>query len=428
MQFLRVGKYGFATTRKELLKAFDRASQKVRAKEKVADMKKLQKFVEEKKVGKNLHVSIEKTARYNQEYRDFLADYSRKNKNAPTFIDLSRFVNNEGIIDKDAKMRREDMEFLSELRKRRSGPRLVWSKDQEMKFFASSQAEGSDESMGDLLGKKAGGEDELPSEPAPEDSDANEQLSDGKKRAEDGGSDGEGGDKYDDALKKLGFREEVENVSEDSPIPLDDMETLVLHFGTTTVVTPLQRINYFRNLVFMGNGHGIIGYGKGTALDLEDSLQQALNRCKKNLIAIPLDLRHTWPQEHLSKFGCVQITAWPSGKRNDWGHPLLGHLFSLAGIEHFGFKLIKRNINIYNLMYAFVQLVTKNSTHKDLAEATGVKVYEPMFGRRYTGRKPADEEWGRPPNYLLDEEERDGLRTVGGGDLHDSHAGDDDDE
>ena len=39
----------------------------------------------------------------------------------------------------------------------------------------------------------------------------------------------------------------------------------------------------------MGNFQGIIGYGIGKGLDVENSFEKAFENCKKNLIAVPLD-------------------------------------------------------------------------------------------------------------------------------------------
>jgi len=40
----------------------------------------------------------------------------------------------------------------------------------------------------------------------------------------------------------------------------------------------------------MGNGNGIIGYGKGKGLDFEEALDNAIMHCKKNLIAVKIYL------------------------------------------------------------------------------------------------------------------------------------------
>jgi len=42
----------------------------------------------------------------------------------------------------------------------------------------------------------------------------------------------------------------------------DDFMIVMLDRGVTTQVTTLNRINHYRYIIFMGNGNGLIGYGK----------------------------------------------------------------------------------------------------------------------------------------------------------------------
>jgi len=42
-------------------------------------------------------------------------------------------------------------------------------------------------------------------------------------------------------------------------------------------------------LVFAGNGNGIIGYGKGRALEPDKAMKNAFRNLKRNLIILPLD-------------------------------------------------------------------------------------------------------------------------------------------
>ncbi len=77
----------------------------------------------------------------------------------------------------------------------------------------------------------------------------------------------------------------------------DDFMIIILNKGLTTKVTTLQRIQSYRYLIFMGNGNGLVGYGKGKGSDFEEALDNALLHCKRNLIAIPLDIYHTVPQK-----------------------------------------------------------------------------------------------------------------------------------
>lgn len=46
----------------------------------------------------------------------------------------------------------------------------------------------------------------------------------------------------------------------------DDFIMILIQRNTSTKVTTLNRINFFRTVLFMGNGNGLISYGKSREL------------------------------------------------------------------------------------------------------------------------------------------------------------------
>jgi ribosomal protein S5 len=56
----------------------------------------------------------------------------------------------------------------------------------------------------------------------------------------------------------------------------DDFIMILLERNTSTKVTTLNRINYYRTLLFMGNGNGLISYGKSRDLSPEGSMTKAI--------------------------------------------------------------------------------------------------------------------------------------------------------
>jgi small subunit ribosomal protein S5 len=76
----------------------------------------------------------------------------------------------------------------------------------------------------------------------------------------------------------------------------DNFMMLLLNRGISTKITTLNRLNFFTTLVFMGNGNGVISYGKGRSSTPEGSLTRAITQCKKNIIAIPIDKRCSFPR------------------------------------------------------------------------------------------------------------------------------------
>jgi len=165
----------------------------------------------------------------------------------------------------------------------------------------------------------------------------------------------------------------------------EDFVTLILARDTTTLVTKLQRINHFRYLIFMGNGNGLISYGKGKGLDFEEALTNAHRDAKRNLIAIPLDLIMTLPRELYTYHNGVELYLWPRGQTNAWGSPVMALMLQLAGVNHCQFKIVARNLNMYSLVYCYFMAMTQNLTPKDMAEKIGHKTYHENYGsRRYT--------------------------------------------
>ena len=143
---------------------------------------------------------------------------------------------------------------------------------------------------------------------------------------------------------------------------------ILLERNTSTKVTTLSRINYFRTLLFMGNGNGLISYGKSRDLTPEMSMTKAILECKKNIIAVPLDHTCTLPRKINSRFQDYHIYLRPLPGFNPYGHPMFSIMFALSGIQHAGFKTIHTGKNNYTLLHAYFKAVTKNTTPQEMAE------------------------------------------------------------
>lgn len=117
----------------------------------------------------------------------------------------------------------------------------------------------------------------------------------------------------------------------------------------------------------MGNGNGLISYGKSRDLTPEGSLTKAIIECKKNIIAIPLDHTCTMPRHINSRFQDYHIYLRPLAGFNSWGHPTFASMLALSGIKHAGFKTIHTGKNNYTLLHSFFKAVTQNTTPQDMA-------------------------------------------------------------
>ena len=77
-----------------------------------------------------------------------------------------------------------------------------------------------------------------------------------------------------------------------------DASDFVLIFITSdsvTNVTSLNRVNHRRVLIFVGNGNGIISYGKGKAGEYEEAFEAAFRDCKRKMMCIDLESIFTTP-------------------------------------------------------------------------------------------------------------------------------------
>lgn len=186
-------------------------------------------------------------------------------------------------------------------------------------------------------------------------------------------------------LAKMDIREKVQRYEDDAQLNFPAFEhpfrLLVLSRRYTTNTTKRRRVRTCKALVFMGNGNGLIGWGKGAGGDPKNCLDKAISDCRRNLISINLDLLNTCPIKLHAKFNRHEITLWPRRQFNSWGDMTFSHMVQYAGIHHCMFKVRYDKPNGYNLVYCFFKLFTQNSTPKLLAEARGIKLYETLWAR-----------------------------------------------
>jgi ribosomal protein S5 len=167
----------------------------------------------------------------------------------------------------------------------------------------------------------------------------------------------------------------------------DNFVMLLINRSKTTKVTTLKRIKFFRFLLFMGNGNGIVSFGKSRDLTGIGALKKAIGNCKKNLIAIPLDPRVTLPRAITARFQDYTVYLRTLAGFNSYGNPVFATMLALTGLDHCGFKTIHTGKNAYTLVTSFFKAVTKNITPQQMAEHEGFKVYRHRF-KKILNRKP----------------------------------------
>ncbi|WP_027002303.1 30S ribosomal protein S5 [Hugenholtzia roseola] len=69
----------------------------------------------------------------------------------------------------------------------------------------------------------------------------------------------------------------------------------------------------FSALVVVGNGEGVVGYGLGKALEVQDAINKAVEDAKKNLVKVPI-INATVPHDIIGKFGAAKVLLKPASK------------------------------------------------------------------------------------------------------------------
>lgn len=148
-----------------------------------------------------------------------------------------------------------------------------------------------------------------------------------------------------------------------------------------TQITALNRINRRRVLLFAGNYDGVISYGKGRGVDYEAAFEDAVRSLKKNMIAIDLDHLNTLPRAIRGRYHDFKLEVRPRNPPNHWGGGQLWVMFKMTGIWHHDWSCVVRKRKPYNLIYAFFNLVTQNTTVRHLAEMQGKKHHQLYYAR-----------------------------------------------
>lgn len=128
---------------------------------------------------------------------------------------------------------------------------------------------------------------------------------------------------------------------------------MFLDSDSVTNVTPLNRINHRRILLYIGNGNGFISYAMGKGEDYERAFENAYKKLRTNLICIPMDHLWTSPEILKARHNDYRITIFPQKTPNYWGHPVVWQMLLHAGFFHCRFYVKSRKKDPYSMVYAF---------------------------------------------------------------------------
>jgi len=131
---------------------------------------------------------------------------------------------------------------------------------------------------------------------------------------------------------------------------------------SVTNVTSLNRVNSRRVLIFVGNGNGLISYGKGKAEEYEQAFDNAFKKARQNLVCLDMEEVFTSPRILTGRHNDFKIKIYPQATPNYWGNPTMWEMLKHTGFFHCRCTCISRKRDPYSLIYGYFNAVTKTKT------------------------------------------------------------------
>lgn len=147
----------------------------------------------------------------------------------------------------------------------------------------------------------------------------------------------------------------------------NEFTLIFLDSDSVTNVTSLNRVNHRRVLIFIGDGNGLIGYGKGKGEDYEQAFNNAFKKMRQNLVCLSLDVRFSSQKRMEGRHNDFRIQIFPQATPNYWGNPTIWKMLLHSGFGHCRYVCKSRKRDPYSLVYAFFLAVTQNKTPDEIA-------------------------------------------------------------
>jgi len=151
---------------------------------------------------------------------------------------------------------------------------------------------------------------------------------------------------------------------------------------SVTNVTSLNRVNKRRVLIFIGNGEGLISFGKGKSDDYESAFDNAFKKMRNNLVCLSLSHTHTTPGTLTGRHNDFRIKLWSQWQAHYYGNPTIWHMLLNTGLHNSRFTCWSRNREPYSMIYGYFIAVTQNTTLEEIARTQGKKPFVHAYVNR----------------------------------------------
>ena len=127
--------------------------------------------------------------------------------------------------------------------------------------------------------------------------------------------------------------------------------------------------------VVVGDENGHVGVGNGKASEVPDSMKEAIEEAKKNLVEVPV-VGTTIPHEYVGKFGSASVILKPAAEGTGViAGGSVRPVLELAGYKDIRTKVVGTN-NPRNVVYATIEGLKSMKTAEQIAKKRGKTVAE----------------------------------------------------
>ena len=168
----------------------------------------------------------------------------------------------------------------------------------------------------------------------------------------------------------------IKNVKINSDVELKDR---LVAINRVTKVTKGGRTFTFAEIVVVGDGKGIIGYGLGKAGEVTAAIAKGVEAAKKNLVQIPV-LNGTVPHEQAAHYGGAEVLIMPAST----GTGVVAGGAMRAVLESVGITdclaKSKGSSNPHNLVKATIAALAEMRDARQVAQNRGISVEKVFRG------------------------------------------------